>query len=176
MTLKRFDLLALQREVQFDSVVWVPTRKRPSRKTVDQGLGAWIAKGGTRRRALVRGQNRPNGADSEHGLGRRGTHLDLQRHNELRSSRMPFATDRAPVHGHEANDSRAAEEDVLLIDLWHACSLARESVDPPWVFLISDDGEIIGELRAPFQLLLEASGTADNGIVRPVAWTAPVPR
>ena len=32
-------------------------------------------------------------------------------------------------------------------------------------FLISDDGEIVGELRAPFDLLLEASGTAEQGVV-----------
>jgi site-specific DNA recombinase len=34
-------------------------------------------------------------------------------------------------------------------------------------FLISDEGDIIGELRAPFDLLLQASGTADqDGHVR----------
>ncbi len=34
-------------------------------------------------------------------------------------------------------------------------------------FLVSDDGDIIGELRPPFNLLLQASGTADqNGVVR----------
>ena len=34
-------------------------------------------------------------------------------------------------------------------------------------FLICDDGEIIGELRPPFNLLLQASGTADhNGAIR----------
>jgi hypothetical protein len=34
-------------------------------------------------------------------------------------------------------------------------------------FLISDDGGITGRLRAPFDLLLQASGTADqDGLVR----------
>lgn len=34
-------------------------------------------------------------------------------------------------------------------------------------FLITDNGEIVGELRPPFQLLLQASGTADrNGAIR----------
>jgi site-specific DNA recombinase len=34
-------------------------------------------------------------------------------------------------------------------------------------FLICDDGEIIGELRPPFNLLFQASGTADhNGVIR----------
>ena len=37
----------------------------------------------------------------------------------------------------------------------------------PERFLISDDGDIVGELKPPFQLLLQATGTADeNGTVR----------
>ncbi|HEY2937718.1 MAG TPA: recombinase family protein [Gaiellaceae bacterium] len=37
-------------------------------------------------------------------------------------------------------------------------------------FLISDDGDITGELRAPFHLLLQASGTADdNGVIHSAA-------
>ena len=33
-------------------------------------------------------------------------------------------------------------------------------------FLISDEGDVIAELRPPFDLLLQASGTAQNGIIR----------
>jgi hypothetical protein len=32
-------------------------------------------------------------------------------------------------------------------------------------FLITDDGEVVGELRPPFDLLLQASGIADKGVV-----------
>lgn len=41
-------------------------------------------------------------------------------------------------------------------------------------FLISDDGEITGELRAPFHLLLQASGTADNnGVIHSATTNKP---
>ena len=33
-------------------------------------------------------------------------------------------------------------------------------------FLISDEGDVIVELRPPFDLLLQASGTTQNGIIR----------
>lgn len=40
--------------------------------------------------------------------------------------------------------------------------------------LVSSDGDIIGELRPPFDLLLRASGTADpDGILRQAAKDKP---
>ena len=40
-------------------------------------------------------------------------------------------------------------------------------------FLISDDGEITAQLRPPFDLLLEATGTAESGVIRPATKDKP---
>jgi hypothetical protein len=60
---------------------------------------------------------------------------------------------------------------VFVGDLHHAYEAAdvrlrRQMNQALFVrILVSDDGEVAGQLRPPFELLLEATGTADDGLV-----------